>query len=222
MFSLLLKYIQIKYKLSICLALYWVYLKYRLIIMRSSWTFFISTITWHNIQQLSINLLAFNQLVQLMIWQKIHANLCNKLRNRSQKEWPVSVHEHLMRSTFIAPISYCQSKVLESMLSMIYCLFSKIVSYFMSTHAQMKSPIKQVFHWIIFFSKNLHSVDSVRLCSRSKVKLCMALHTNVQVNNYEIVANFFHISHDIQQLSINLPEFTQFVQLMNWQNNSCI
>ena len=25
--------------------------------------------------------------------------------------------------------------------------------------------------------------------------------------------------HDIQQLSINLPEFTQFVQLMNWQNN---
>ena len=27
--------------------------------------------------------------------------------------------------------------------------------------------------------------------------------------------------HDIQQLSMNLPEFTQFVQLMNWQNNSC-
>ena len=43
--------------------------------------------------------------------------------------------------------------------------------------------------------------------------------------NYEIVVNFFHISHitwhDIQQLSINLPEFTQFVQLVNWQNNSC-
>jgi hypothetical protein len=27
--------------------------------------------------------------------------------------------------------------------------------------------------------------------------------------------------HDIQQLSIDLPEFTQFVQLVNWQNNSC-
>ena len=27
--------------------------------------------------------------------------------------------------------------------------------------------------------------------------------------------------HDIQQLSTNLPEFTQFVQLMNWQNDSC-
>ena len=43
----------------------------------------------------------------------------------------------------------------------------------------------------------------------------------VQVNNYEIDVNFFFISaitwHDIQQLSINLPEFTQFVQLMNWQ-----
>ena len=27
--------------------------------------------------------------------------------------------------------------------------------------------------------------------------------------------------HDIQELSINLPEFTQFVQPMNWQNTSC-
>ena len=46
----------------------------------------------------------------------------------------------------------------------------------------------------------------------------------LQVDNYEILVNFFHISHitwhDIQQLSINLPEFTQFVQLMNWKNNS--
>ena len=46
----------------------------------------------------------------------------------------------------------------------------------------------------------------------------------IQVNNYEIVVTFFFISaitwHDIQQLSINLPGFTQFVQLINWQNNS--
>ena len=45
----------------------------------------------------------------------------------------------------------------------------------------------------------------------------------VQFINYEIVI-FFFISgitcHDIQQLSINLPEFTQFLQLMNWLNNS--
>ena len=27
--------------------------------------------------------------------------------------------------------------------------------------------------------------------------------------------------HDIQQLSTNLTEFTQFVQLMNWQNSKC-
>ena len=43
-------------------------------------------------------------------------------------------------------------------------------------------------------------------------------------NNYEIVINFFILAitwHDIQQLSMNLPEFIQFVQLMNLQNNSC-
>ena len=43
--------------------------------------------------------------------------------------------------------------------------------------------------------------------------------TIVQVNNYEIVVNFFHISHNLTwysvKLSIDLPEFTQFVQLMN-------
>ena len=46
----------------------------------------------------------------------------------------------------------------------------------------------------------------------------------VQVNDYEIVVNFFIPAitwHDIKRLSIYLPEFTQFVQLMNWQNNSC-
>ena len=46
----------------------------------------------------------------------------------------------------------------------------------------------------------------------------------VQINNYEIVVFFPYLSaitwHDIQQLFINLPKFTQFVQLMNWQNNS--
>ena len=47
----------------------------------------------------------------------------------------------------------------------------------------------------------------------------------VQVKNYEMVINFFFISaitwHDIQQLSIKLPEFTQFVQFMKRQNNPC-
>ena len=39
--------------------------------------------------------------------------------------------------------------------------------------------------------------------------------STVQVNNYEIFINFFHIKNnltDIQLLFINLPEFTQFVQ----------
>jgi hypothetical protein len=48
---------------------------------------------------------------------------------------------------------------------------------------------------------------------------------NIQVNNYEIIVNFFHISHNLTwysaQLSIHLPEFTQSVWLMNFQNNSC-
>ena len=37
----------------------------------------------------------------------------------------------------------------------------------------------------------------------------------VQVNNYEIVANFFHISHNLTRYSAIVHEFTQFVQLMN-------
>ena len=44
-------------------------LNYRLIIMRSSHTFFIPAITWHDIQQLSINLPEFTKVVQLMNWQ---------------------------------------------------------------------------------------------------------------------------------------------------------
>ena len=44
----------------------------------------------------------------------------------------------------------------------------------------------------------------------------------LQVNDYKIVLVFFFISAITwQQLSINLPEFTQFVQLMKRQNNSC-
>ena len=42
----------------------------------------------------------------------------------------------------------------------------------------------------------------------------------LQINNYEIVKTIFHISHDIQKLSKGLPEFPNFVQLMNLQNNS--
>ena len=42
---------------------------YRLIIMRSSQTFFITAITWHDIQQFSLNLPEFTRFVQLMNWQ---------------------------------------------------------------------------------------------------------------------------------------------------------
>ena len=51
------------------------------------------------------------------------------------------------------------------------------------------------------------------------ISLCIIF----QVNNHEIVVNFSHIItwHDIQQLCINLPEITRFVQLMNWQTNPC-
>ena len=46
----------------------------------------------------------------------------------------------------------------------------------------------------------------------------------IQVNNYEIVVNFFHISHTLTWYSAIVHRFVriyQFVQLMNWQNNSC-
>ena len=43
---------------------------------------------------------------------------------------------------------------------------------------------------------------------------CRQTALEVQVNNYEIVVNFFHISHNLQ-LSMNLPEYTKFVQLKN-------
>ena len=47
--------------------------------------FSISDITWHGIQQLSINLPEFTHFGQLMNWQNNFANLCKKLRNRSKK-----------------------------------------------------------------------------------------------------------------------------------------
>ena len=38
----------------------------------------------------------------------------------------------------------------------------------------------------------------------------------VQVNNYEIALKIFHFSHNLTIYSaIEIPEFTQFVQLMN-------
>ena len=60
---------------------YWKCFKslYRLIIMRSSQTFFISAITWHDIQQLSINLPEFTQFVQLMNWQNNSCKFVQKI-----------------------------------------------------------------------------------------------------------------------------------------------
>ena len=52
--------------------------------------------------------------------------------------------------------------------------------------------------------------------SSLKIGMCI-----VQVNDYEIVVKIFHITwHDIQHVSINLPEFTHFVQLMNWKKKT--
>ena len=43
----------------------------------------------------------------------------------------------------------------------------------------------------------------------------------VQVNVYEIVTKAINWHVIFQQLSTYLPEFTQFFQLMNLQNNLC-
>ena len=55
------------------------------------------------------------------------------------------------------------------------------------------------------------------------------VHLNSRSPRYRLMimrsSYFFSISaitwQDIQQLSLNLPGFTHFVPLMNWQNNSC-
>jgi hypothetical protein len=63
-----------------------------------------------------------------------------------------------------------------------------------------------------------HQVRCLAQDGLLKNSALLVIMERVQVNNYEIVVIIFHISrnfHDIQQLSINLAEFTQFVQLMN-------
>ena len=47
--------------------------------------------------------------------------------------------------------------------------------------------------------------------------------TYVQVNNYEIFVNFFHISHNLTWYSAIVHKITRIypVQLMNWLNNLC-
>ena len=49
---------------------------YRLMIMRLSETFFISAITWHDIQQFSINLPEFTRLFNIWTEKIIHVNFC--------------------------------------------------------------------------------------------------------------------------------------------------
>ena len=43
----------------------------------------------------------------------------------------------------------------------------------------------------------------------------------IQENNYEVVINFFHISHNLTWYSAIVQKFARIYPLMNWQNNSC-
>ena len=57
----------------------------------------ISAITWHDIHQ---NL---PSLFNLWTDKTINVKLCKKLRNRSQKEWPVKLHIHKYANKFEMP-----------------------------------------------------------------------------------------------------------------------
>ena len=79
---------------------------------------------------------------------------------------------------------------------------------------------------LLSFFDQITTSCSCSLSSHYMLYICSCIScTKVQVINYEIVVNFFFISaitwHDIQQLSINLLEFTLFVQLLNCQNDLC-
>ena len=95
-----------------------------------------------------------------------------------------------------------------------------------------KNEVKSCNLWIKYFCNDGSNRNQQNKLLLSTVIYNIALlilsaitDMQVQVNNYEIDVNFFFISaitwHDIQQLSINLPEFTKFFQLMNWRNNTC-
>ena len=73
--------------------------KYRLIIMRSLSTFFKSAISWHDIQQLSMNLPEFTKFVQLMNWQTIRVNT-TAITPKSEDKY---VRKCSTRQSFIFP-----------------------------------------------------------------------------------------------------------------------
>ena len=78
----------------------------------------------------------------------------------------------------------------------------------------------KMFHASLnYFSLNIRSTQCLQKFGLQSLSNHFKL-VLIQVNNYEIVINFFILAitwHDFQQLPINIPEFTHFVQ----QNNSC-
>ena len=105
------------------------------------------------------------------------------------------------------------------------------INFYQNLRGQFKVNVVEIMLWR--FNKSLHC--NLLLGSDSCVhgfKLIMfwfsvwyVCYSDYWVHVRLIIMRSLFISaitrHDIQQLSINLLEFTQFVQLMNWQNNSC-
>ena len=112
-------------------------------------------------------------------------------------------------------------------------------SYTWQMHSLLKIKIIFQKQATPFFSYN-HSSQRIKFRklafffnfhkARAREK-CLLINQSYLHNHYRLIImrsfQKFSISaktwHDIQQLSINLPGFTQFVQhqLMNWQGNSC-
>ena len=128
-----------------------------------------------------------------------------------------------------------QSPVDESNRGFSYNLYKSVKSYLNVT--VFLKDICQILisstHGCYRLIKFIYSEKATKSCEISNVDLSyiVTVKSTVEISqtfvafseytnfNYEIVSAITW--HDIQQLSINLPEFIQFVQLMNWQNNSC-
>ena len=100
-----------------------------------------------------------------------------------------------------------------------FCIKILFISYFIYPHFSiLGKTLESQWPLTLLFSSYLLPGSA-----RMKWKLLRILNM-IKVNNYEIVMNFFYIRHNLTWYSAIVHKFTritQFVQLMNWQNNSC-
>ena len=101
---------------------------------------------------------------------------------------------------------------------------------FISNFNSILQNINEIYVFLQIFFLESNFMKNLKTWIRSiyfhdSLYTIFLLDPTLQVNNYEIVVNFFHISHNLTWYSA-IVHFTriyvtQCVQLMNWQNHSC-